>query len=329
MWLSERILFNLAKLFYRTEAAHSEEMKGALSSADKYETYRHGQLDFILSAMERFGITMAGKVVLDLGCNDGAITVGYPEEGASRVIGVDIDHEAIQKAQARRQVSTISFVKSATGAIPVVDGSVDVIVCFDVFEHVAQPELMLQECRRVLSEGGKMLIGTWGWYHPYAPHLWSTMPVPWAHVFFSERTLLRTCRRVYHSPWYVPNMHDFDANGNRIENKYEKEVIPRDYLNKMLIRDYERVFRKSLLKFKIHPQPFGSKFARWTKLFLTIPWIREFITAYIWVVLEKAPQISTNSGAASEIAPTHVNVKLNATGLLKSPSVSRACAKTV
>ncbi len=56
---------------------------------------------------------------------------------------------------------------------------VDVVLCYDVFEHVSRPAAVLDECYRILKPGGKMLIGTWGWYHPFAPHLWSTMPVPW------------------------------------------------------------------------------------------------------------------------------------------------------
>src|SRR5206468_219311 len=149
--------------------------------------------------------------------------------------------------------------------------SIDVILCYDVFEHVSKPAAMLAECKRVLRSGGRMLIGTWGWYHPFAPHLWSTMPVPWAHLLVSERTLLRACRRVYHSPWYVPTFHDLDANGHRYQDRYVEEQISTDYLNKYLLRDFERTFEESGLRWRVQLQPFGSRWARWTKPFLTVP----------------------------------------------------------
>lgn len=287
MWLSEQVLFLLAKLLYKSEAAHSSEMKQALSERSEYNRYRHGQIDTIMTAAKKYGVDICDKIVLDMGCSDGALTAAYLERGAREVVGVDTDEEAIQRAQEQNSSPVISFHASTTASLPLADDLIDVVICYDVFEHVSEPMAMLDECYRVLKPGGQMLIGTWGWYHPYAPHLWSTMPVPWAHVFFSERTLLRTCRRVYNSPWYVPNMHDLDESGQKIEGKYENEIISKEYLNKWFIKDFENVFEISRFKYSVFPHPFGSKFARWTRVFLKTPWIREFVTSYIWVVLTK------------------------------------------
>jgi 2-polyprenyl-3-methyl-5-hydroxy-6-metoxy-1,4-benzoquinol methylase len=287
MRITENILYFLAKLFYRTEAAHSAEMKQALSSRAANNTYRRRQLDLVLAAARRYGVDITDKMVLDLGCNDGAITGGYVERGARRVVGVDIDEDAIRRAKEQHESAQVSFCASQKGSIPVPDESCDVVLSYDVFEHVSQPAAILEECHRLLKPGGQLLIGTWGWYHPFAPHLWATMPVPWAHVFVSERTLLRTCRRVYQAPWYVPNMHDLDENGQKRKDKFQEEAISPEYLNKLFIRDFEKLFRQSRFDFKVYPQPFGSRFARWTKVFLKVPWVREFLTSYIWVVLTK------------------------------------------
>lgn len=286
MWLSEQLLYGLAKALYRKELGHSGEMKRALTGREEFGAYRSRQTDLILSAAARYGIEIAAKAVLDLGCGDGAITVGYAQQ-AARVFGVDVDAAAIERAKARPPLPNVTFHAGTTTSIPLADESVDVILCYDVWEHVSQPAVMLHECYRVLKPGGKMLIGTWGWYHPFAPHLWATMPVPWAHVFFSERTVIRVCRRVYESPWYVPTMHDLDERGEKQRDRYRDESISTDYLNKLLLRDLERIFKKSRFRHEMHPQPFGSKLVRWTKLFLRTPWLREFITGYLWVVLHK------------------------------------------
>lgn len=287
MWLSEQVLFFLAKRLYRSEVVHSNEMKKALSDRSEYKKYRYGQIDTILAAAQRYGVDISEKIVLDIGCNDGAITCGYLERGARQAIGVDIDDAAIQWAQEHRSSQNISFFSSTTTSLPLADDLIDTVICYDVFEHISEPGAMLEECYRVLKPGGQMIIGTWGWYHPFAPHLWSTMPVPWAHVFFSEKTMLRTCRRVYDSAWYVPNMHDLDESGRKIEGKYSNEAISTDYLNKMLVKDFVEVFENTRFTFSVYPQHFGSKYARWTKVFLKTPWIREFVTSYIWVVLRK------------------------------------------
>ena len=132
-----------------------------------------------------------------------------------------------------------------------------------------------------------MLIGTWGWYHPFAPHLWAAMPVLWAHVFVSERTLLRACRRVYRSSWYVPIYHDFDSSDQRCADRYTNESISPEYLNKYLVCDFERVFRESGLESQVLLEPFSSSYAAWTKPFLRIPFLREFFHSYLWAVLQK------------------------------------------
>jgi ubiquinone/menaquinone biosynthesis C-methylase UbiE len=295
MWLSEQVLYFLAKLLYRTEAAHTTEMKQALASPAQHSRYRRGQLETILASAKKYGVDITDKVVLDLGCNDGSITVGYPEHGARRVVGVDIDADAIRRAQERHGTANVSFLLGQTTSIPVPDASFDVVISYDVFEHVSRPDVILRECFRLLKPGGKILIATWGWHHPFAPHLWATMPVPWAHVFFSERTVLRTCRRVYRSPWYLPNMHDLDENGLR-KDKYLEEEISTDYLNKFLISDFEKVCQRSGFHYQLFPQPFGSKWARWTKVFLRVPWVREFVTSYIWIVLEKPADLPAGEG---------------------------------
>ncbi|MDE2471489.1 MAG: class I SAM-dependent methyltransferase, partial [Bradyrhizobium sp.] len=195
--IAEALLYSAAKRLYRTEVAHTSEMKAALSDLDAYDRYREGEADKVIQALRRYSISLAGKRVVDFGCNDGALSSRYLKEGAREVIGLDIDAKALERARLLRPGCT--FLQSGVDSLPLPDASVDLIVSFDVFEHVEKPEPILAEMRRVLAPGGQVVIGTIGWWMPFAPHLWATMPVPWAHVLTSERSLLRACRRVYHS----------------------------------------------------------------------------------------------------------------------------------
>lgn len=279
--IGEAVLYAAAKRLYRTEVAQTSEMKAALSDIDSYDRFREGEAEKVMAALARYGIDIAGKRVMDFGCNDGALSARYLAAGASKVVGVDIDAKALERARQLR--AGIEFVQSGVDRIPVPDSSVDLIVSFDVFEHVAHPEPILAEMRRVLAPGGCAVIGTIGWWSPFAPHLWSTMPVPWAHVAFSESTVLRTCRRVFHSPWYRPNMHDQDEGGNRVADKYTGDSISRDYLNHYLIRDFERAFRSRGFQFQTHAVPIHDMAA--LRPFCRIPWMRELISASVWFVL--------------------------------------------
>ncbi len=304
MKISENVLFAIASRMFRSSLGQSDEMSQALSDSDSYAGYRRECLNKVLDAARTYDVPYVGKDVLDLGCYDGAISFGYLDAGARFVYGVDIYEPAIRSAKKNFTDSRLDFRISGVTGLPLDDQSVDTIFCYDVFEHVENPAPILEECNRVLRPGGKMLIGTWGWYHPFAPHLWSTMPVPWAHLLFSEKTMLRTCRRVYHSDWYVPNMHDFDENGQRKTDKYTHESIPTDYLNKYLIRDFDATFRKSPLHYKINQRRFSSKWAAWTTPLLKVPFLKEFFTAYIWVVLQRpaVPEPKKTADTKQELA---------------------------
>jgi len=296
MWLSEQFLFLLAKLLYRSQIVLTNGMKGAISSMDKHDQYRSGRISFIMDAVNKYGIHINGKVLADFGCGAGAISRLYVEQGAERVIGIDVDRKAIQRARNLHASSNVSFCVSSVDRIPLENETVDVIISCDVFEHVARADTTLTECLRILRPGGKMLIGTWGWYHPFAAHLFATMPVPWAHVFFSERTVLRVCRRVYNSSWYIPAMYDLDENGDKQPDKYHQEEISDQYVNKLLIRDFEKLFRESGFRYNTQAVPFGSRYAKWTRVFLRTPWLREFVTGYFWAVLTKEQPQSRNTG---------------------------------
>jgi hypothetical protein len=124
-----------------------------------------------------------------------------------------------------------------------------------------------------------------------SPHLWAVMPVPWAHLLVSERTLLKACRRVYHAPWYRPNRHDFDAAGRRLTDKYTETEISRDCLNHDLISDFENAFRAAGFACQTDPIPFGSPYARWTQPVADVAWLRGFLSGYVWFILTK-PRIA-------------------------------------
>ena len=108
----------------------------------------------------RFAATVAaGRRVLDLGCGEGygaAILSG----GAQRVTGVDIDREAVASASARYGDRGIEFVVAPATDVPLPDGSVDLITCFEVIEHVDDPAGLVAEVVRLLAQGGLLVCST-------------------------------------------------------------------------------------------------------------------------------------------------------------------------
>ena len=106
-----------------------------------------------------------GYRVLDVGCGPKPY---YPffAERASEYVGVDVVENPA--AELRGPVE----------ALPVEDGSFDLVLCTQVLEHCDDPAQAVRELRRVTAPGGRVLASTHGvqWYHPSPVDYWR-----WTH----------------------------------------------------------------------------------------------------------------------------------------------------
>lgn len=66
-----------------------------------------------------------------------------------------VDLKRMGFAGERRDVHQIAAIGEA---IPLADESVDIIICFNVLDHVSMPEEVLKECKRVLRPQGTLLF---------------------------------------------------------------------------------------------------------------------------------------------------------------------------
>jgi ubiquinone/menaquinone biosynthesis C-methylase UbiE len=118
----------------------------------------------------RFVTEMAkGKRVLDIACGEGYGTAALKNSGASKVLGVDVSAETCAHAIAKYGI------EARTGdaqKMPVENGSIDLIISFETLEHLAKPELFVEECARVLTPKGSAVISTPNCdvYRQSAPH---------------------------------------------------------------------------------------------------------------------------------------------------------------
>jgi SAM-dependent methyltransferase len=74
------------------------------------------------------------------------------------VTGIDLAEDAIVHARGAFSASNLEFAVGSCSAPP--DGPFDLIVAFEVIEHLPEWRVFLQEARRVLSPGGQFLVST-------------------------------------------------------------------------------------------------------------------------------------------------------------------------
>lgn len=99
----------------------------------------------------------ADKDVLEAGSGEG-YGANMIADVARSVIGVDYDAGAVEHVRAR--YPRVEMRQGNLADLPLDDASVDVVVNFQVIEHLWDQLQFLRECFRVLRPGGHLLIST-------------------------------------------------------------------------------------------------------------------------------------------------------------------------
>ncbi len=118
--------------------------------------------DWTLEHVHRYLVACefaGGKDVLDIACGEGYGSAMLASV-AGHVTGVDIDAEAVDSAALKYQMGNLVFRQGNVTSIPMADESVDIVVCFETVEHVAEQDTMMLEVRRVLRPGGLLFISS-------------------------------------------------------------------------------------------------------------------------------------------------------------------------
>jgi SAM-dependent methyltransferase len=100
-----------------------------------------------------------GKRVLDAGCGAGYGSAELART-AERVTGVDVAAEAVEYARRNYEAANLSFEQASCTALPFADGSFDLVVGFEVIEHLEDWQTFLKEVLRVLTPTGQFIVST-------------------------------------------------------------------------------------------------------------------------------------------------------------------------
>lgn len=97
-------------------------------------------------------------VVGDLGCGTGHISAAL-SPSVARVIAIDESGPMLAAAQARLSgLANVDLREGHIESLPLEDGSLDVAILFLVAHFITDPARAMQEVRRVLKPGGRLLL---------------------------------------------------------------------------------------------------------------------------------------------------------------------------
>src|SRR5208337_3565781 len=106
---------------------------------------------------QRLAPRCAGREVLEAGCGEGYgadLIAGV----ARRVVAVDYDEYAV--AHVRSRYPRVEAMQANLADLPLPDASMDVVVNFQVIEHLWDQPQFVAECARVLRRPGLLMVST-------------------------------------------------------------------------------------------------------------------------------------------------------------------------
>ena len=98
--------------------------------------------------------------VLDIACGTGYGTQILGKAGAKKVIGVDLNKQAISKSNISNKLKNVNYKKGNACNLDFKDKSFDLIISFETIEHIKEYERFLSEIERVLRNNGVLIIST-------------------------------------------------------------------------------------------------------------------------------------------------------------------------
>ena len=128
------------------------EAQGSFEGRDDY-----GNFDANLRFLRGAGVLKPGTRVLEIGTGKGRMLRELLRLGL-HVRGIENNPWMIGEGRRLHGDLPVTLVTGHT--LPFPDASFDVVVSFDVFEHIAESDAHLHEVRRVLAPGGRYLLQT-------------------------------------------------------------------------------------------------------------------------------------------------------------------------
>ncbi len=116
-----------------------------------------GNLQTNLEFLAQTDLLRPSDKILEIGCGIGSVVFELSRQGHD-IIGTDISSEAI--AYGQKKYGDIHLEVQPAEALPYEDESFDVVLSFDLFEHIARIDSHVSEVARVLRPGGYYLFQT-------------------------------------------------------------------------------------------------------------------------------------------------------------------------
>jgi len=219
-------------------------------------------------------LRFAGKTTLDVGCGHGSLCVVAARAGAPEVVGVDLDVSlATEQLRARGAdlARRVSFMRTQGRLEELAGRQFDLVLSKDSMEHFPDPESFVSVMTELVKPGGELAIGFSPlWKSPNGGHIDYMTKVPWAHLIFSEETIMAERRR------FRPNE----------QAERFSEVV--GGLNKMTLARFRRIMASTgLTQAYLATNPGDRRGLKAMRTGAKIPGLEEYLTVGVYGIWRK------------------------------------------
>lgn len=125
----------------------------------RWKGYVFSSLSFLKEWMHLAG----NEKILDVACGTGVLEELIVKEHPSQsMTGVDISENMLNVAKRKLAAySSVTFFHAAGTNLPFADDTFDLVVCASSFHYFDDPVSSLQQMKRVLKRGGRLIILDW------------------------------------------------------------------------------------------------------------------------------------------------------------------------
>jgi SAM-dependent methyltransferase len=168
-----------------------------------YALFEYFRSAKVLAWLDQCGVKVDGRI-LDAGCGGGGMPLSLAEE-TSWVVGIDLVdrfRDAGTRLATEKHLGNLEFLQANGMALPFANAAFDAVLSHAVIEHVADAELYLRECHRVLRPNGWMYLSTAPYLSFAGAHLPRLkVPIP-LHLLLGRWISFRLFRGLArHAPW--------------------------------------------------------------------------------------------------------------------------------
>ena len=173
---------------YFTKMNRSYQYNFSNTAAGKYDVCgRERKAKTMMAVLkDYFKSELCSFSLLNVGGSTGIID-NYIADYFHSVISIDIDEPAINKAKENYQKNNLEYQIGDALSLQFGNNTFNIVICSHTYEHVASPEIMLDEIYRVLVPGGVCYFAASNrlmWREPhYNLPLLSVVPRPISHLY--------------------------------------------------------------------------------------------------------------------------------------------------